>query len=163
MYGKDLPHDITMLFGKTYVFMRKKFAEHRRILATIRTTTYKCLGESPSLGLRLRCGIIGAQFRNDFRRCHARQIVLFAGKRNCSYPSMAATAIALADRSQIDHLFRLDLGPRIGAHRDLCPKTGSAETDTVGRFRMQIVRDELVVSLKRMVGDVKIDCSPLAQ
>ena len=70
---------------------------------------------------------------------------------------MAAAAVALADLRQIHHLRGIGFGPGVGAYGDLGAEARLREADGVGRLRMEIVGNELVVALEGLVDDVEVD------
>src|SRR6185369_10797554 len=66
---------------------------------------------------------------------------------------MTAAAVALTDFGQVDR--RLGWSPRIRTYGNFYPKAALAQAHAVNRFRMQIVRHELVVALEVVVRDIK--------
>ena len=72
---------------------------------------------------------------------------------------MSAAAVALADRRQVHHGCRIDPRPRIGTDSDLGAEAGFGEADGVHGLRKQVVGDELVEALQRVIGDVEVDGS----
>src|SRR6202521_4461513 len=81
-------------------------------------------------------------------------------KGNCSHASVPTTAVALTNLGQIHH--RLLGRPGIGSHRDFHAKATLAEAHAVNGFGMKIIRNELVVALEIVVGDVEENGSILA-
>ena len=47
--------------------------------------------------------------------------------------------------------------PRVRSDRDLGPKFASAERDVIGRLGIEVVRDELVITVDARVSQVKAD------
>ena len=68
---------------------------------------------------------------------------------------MTSAAVALADASEID--LGLLRRPGIRSDGNFHAKAALAQPDTVDGLRMQVVRDEFVVTLEVVVGDVKED------
>src|SRR5262249_29856859 len=81
-------------------------------------------------------------------------------KRDCANSSMSATAVAFTDLGEVDHIALYC--PRIGAHSHFDSKAATAQSNAVHRVRMQIIWNELVISLKIVIGDIEIDGSVLA-
>src|SRR5215472_18263969 len=86
--------------------------------------------------------------------------MLIHGKRNGPDARVTAASITFADASQIH--FRFGWGPWIRSYRDFHAKTTLAKAHAVHRFRMQIVRNELVVAFQILVGDIEEDGAVLA-
>ena len=103
----------------------------------------------------------GAEFGDDFGGGFAGFVFLVGGEGDGADAGVASSAIALADGGEVDHLFRRGFGPGVGADGDLGAEAGFGEADGVGRLGMQVVGDELVVALERLVGDVEVDGSLL--
>jgi hypothetical protein len=101
--------------------------------------------------------LIGPQFRHNLRCGGARFVCLVGREADGADAGVAAAAVALADRGQVHHLGGVGLGPRIGANRDLGAEAGLRQADGIGRVGVEVVGDELVESLERMVGDVEED------
>ena len=74
-----------------------------------------------------------------------------------AHAGVTAAAVALADLRQVDHLRRIGLGPGIRSHGDLGAEARLRQADGVGGLRVQVVGDELVEALERVVGDVEED------
>src|SRR6185437_13630341 len=69
---------------------------------------------------------------------------------------MPAPPIALADAGKV---YRgRHRSPGIRSYRYFHSKAALAEAHAINRFWMQVVRHELVVSLKLMVGDIEKNC-----
>src|SRR5450631_1322485 len=95
----------------------------------------------------------GAKFVGNFARRLSSFFFFCDTERDRSNARMTAAAVAFANLSQIDG--GLGRRPRIRAYRNFHAETALAEAHAVNRFRMQIVRHELVVALEVMVGDIK--------
>src|SRR5581483_2745988 len=95
------------------------------------------------------------QLRHNLLRSSAGGVFLLDREADRAHTCMPAAAIALTDLREIrklaDRLFR----PWIRANRDLGAKARLRKANVVGAMRVQIVRDELVVALGRLIGDVK--------
>jgi orotidine-5'-phosphate decarboxylase len=79
--------------------------------------------------------------------------VLIHIERDGTHASVTAASIALTNLGQIDDWFLWS--PGIGADRNLHAEAAFAESDAVDRFRMEVVGNELVVSLEILVSDVE--------
>src|SRR5579864_4625785 len=95
----------------------------------------------------------GAQLSDDFVRGFPRGFLLGDFERNSADPGVSAAAVAFTDLGQVH--YRLRRGPGVRSHGDFYPETALAQAHTVNRFRMQIVRNEFVVTLEFMIGDVE--------
>jgi hypothetical protein len=70
---------------------------------------------------------------------------------------MSSAAVALTDGGEVEHFFRMGFGPGIGADGDLGPEAGFRQADGVGGLGVNVVGDELVVSLHGLIADVEVD------
>ena len=95
------------------------------------------------------------QLRHNLPRRLPRLVLPVRRKTDRAHASMATAAISLADRRQIHQLLRRQRRPRIRPHRHLRPEARLAQPHVVRPLGMQIVGDELVVSLRRLVRDVE--------
>src|SRR5215813_5273480 len=100
------------------------------------------LSRGPQLTHDIRCGLAGF-------------VAATRWKGDGAYPRVPASAIALADLGQVDHI--LFVGPGVGTDRHFYTKAAAAQPHTVDCVRIQIVRNELVVAFEVMIGDIKID------
>ena len=100
---------------------------------------------------------LGAEFGDDFGGGGAGAVGLLGREADGAYASVAASAVALADLGQVHHLRRVGRGPRVGADGYLGAETGFRQADGVDRVRIEVIRDELVEALERMIGDVEED------
>src|SRR4051812_28311640 len=66
---------------------------------------------------------------------------------------MAAPAVSLADLGYV--VQPRTRRPRVGSHRDLRPEIAPRKGDVIGRLRVEIVRDEFVISVDVGVRQVK--------
>jgi len=98
---------------------------------------------------------LAPQLRSNLRRSLPSLIFPVRRKADCANPSMTSAAIALADPCQID--FRWLWSPRIRSHRHFHAKAAFAQAYAIDRLRMEIVGDELVISLEIVVRDVEED------
>src|SRR5580704_13309740 len=101
--------------------------------------------------------IVGAQLTKNFRSRSPGSIALIWRKRNSAYTSMTSTAVAFANLCQVHHLLWPRLGPWVRANGNLGTETGFTQSYAIRRLRMQEVRNKLVVSLNRLVGNVKVE------
>ena len=75
---------------------------------------------------------------------------------------MPAASVAFADCSEIRKLARRLLRPGVRSHGDLVAERGLRQAHVIRAFWQQVVGDELVVALGRLVGNVERDHSSLA-
>src|ERR1700728_4706544 len=93
------------------------------------------------------------QLFHNLSRRFARRLLLGHIERNGPHTRMATSSVAFTDLREIHH--RLRRRPRIRSHGNLHPETTLAQAHAVNRFRMQIIRNELVVALKFVVSDIE--------
>src|SRR5579862_331954 len=74
---------------------------------------------------------------------------------NCANPSVAASTVALAYFRQVDH--RLLRRPGIRSDGNLHAEAALAQSHAVNGLGVQIIRNEFVIALKVLVGDVEKD------
>ena len=99
----------------------------------------------------------GAEFLDDFGCRFAGVVFAVRGKRDGADAGVASAAVALADGGEVEHLVRRSFSPGIGADRNFGAEAGPGEADRISGLGVEIVRDELVVALKGVVGDVEVD------
>src|SRR5436305_9403668 len=73
---------------------------------------------------------------------------------------MSTASVTLTDFGEVHHV--LLFGPGIRSHGYFDPEAAAAQTYAVDRITMQVIRDELVVSLKVVVSDIEVDGLVLA-
>src|ERR1700716_39127 len=88
----------------------------------------------------------GAQLLDYFPRSLDGCGMLIHIERNGSHTGVPAPAVAFANLRQVHP--RFFGGPWVRPHRHLHAKTALAESYTVDRLGVQVIRDELVVTLK---------------
>src|ERR1041385_128108 len=100
-----------------------------------------------------RAASAGAEFRDNLGSRLASAVDLVAIERDGADPGVSATAIALTNLGKVGKL--VGLCPRIRAHRHFGAEAAAAQAHAVGALRMEVIRDELVISLEFVVGDVE--------
>src|ERR1700722_5852215 len=97
-----------------------------------------------------------AKLSHDFCSSGTSQVTLIRREGDGPNTSMTSATVTLTNLRQVDHLLRTRLGPGIGTNRNLRTKTRLAQAHTIRRVRMQKIRNKLVITLKRLIGNVKV-------
>ena len=105
----------------------------------------------------LLAGERGAEFGDDFGGGFAGFVFAVGGERDGADTGVASSAVAFADGGEVEHVFGRSFSPGVGAYGDLGAEARLREADGVGRLRMEIVGNELVVALEGLVDDVEVD------
>src|SRR5689334_4592410 len=115
------------------------------------SSTHRFDGSTSRL-LALRSGGAGAELRDNFGGRLAGAVDLVAIERDGADAGVSSTSVTLADLGEVGEL--LGLRPRIRANRHLGAKAAAAQSHAIGALGMEVIRDELVVSLELVVGDI---------
>src|SRR4051812_45248126 len=98
-----------------------------------------------SLRLLRRTTNAGPEFFHDFRGRLPRRLLLVNIEGNCTDPGVTSATIALTHLGQVYQ--RRRRRPGIRADRNFNPEAALAQAHAINGFRVQIVRDEFVVTL----------------
>ena len=113
----------------------------------------RCDEEPKWSGLRIDYAV--AQFLNDFLGGVSGFIEPVRWKRDRADSRMSASPITLADLSQVHEL--IGRRPWIGPYRYLSPEAASAEPYAIDGVRVKVVRNELVIPFKVLIGYIEIN------
>src|SRR5262245_50214049 len=132
--------------------------ENRRYVKRTRRLHNSCKNSrsrSSTTCFSLRRLQVGLQLFRNFSGSGSGILEFIRPERDCRDNRMAATAILFTKFCKVVH--PLTRAPGIGANRNLGAQRRTAQADAVHAFRKEIVRDELVIAVQVLIGNVEFD------